>query len=292
MPCSCLSKKKNNFISVPTKQAGNLQFNPSQGGYTVSIIPKKSVIKDISTSTLYMYQDNNQQSDSYSLDFSATVKPEQLCILCAMKHVGFALMLLQQGGIQNRFLAIGQLLCARAHLKYNYKGSYLFFTDIIMHILLQENVQPQLKQFLDRFNKQRQEFSFKTTYYNNTQNIEKGKYLYSQLKYAVMPHLLLYYAYALVCMQPGYVTLNASYAVGALASAAFRFSMLGVNQNNDTVNRIRQIWKTLQVADQYQAGVRKITFKLWNLMTNLYISRVQPMLKKYKQDIDSIKKEM
>lgn len=36
-------------------------------------------------------------SDSQMFDFSATVKPDQMCLHCIDKHVSFSLALLQQG---------------------------------------------------------------------------------------------------------------------------------------------------------------------------------------------------
>lgn len=277
MPCSCITKNKN-----------KIRTTDNEVKQVIVPVPKQYIVKE---QTQVQEQSSSLIPKKQNFDFNATVLPQQLCIYCAIKHLSFVAILLQQNTLQDKCIAAGQLLCVRAHLKDTFKGSFIYLTQLAISVLLGENIQDILKQLILQLQDKKQNFSFVQTYLKEKQQVQKYFFKYNDLKNTLSPFLYVYYAYALLFTEPSYEEINKSYAIGALNKAAYQLNKLNVQTYYDQVQAIREIWKLIEAEQDYKKSYNLAQAHLNLFINNTYVDIVSPALENYKKYIDSIKKE-
>lgn len=294
MPCSC-SKKINNKQSI---------YKPSARSYTV-IYPyaqynKASATAVNSDSDSYIAQqqashfipqlDVPLQSDSGPWDFSTTVKPNQLCLYCAAKHIAYASVLFQSRIVQDIAAAAGQLMLASSHyLQYDtfasvYCKSLAFYLVRDMPDGLQWN--QELKTLMTYAANPDQGYQL-TPFWNYSDNptgMQDAHQVQIPFIYAI---LNMSAAFSLLFAQPGYLQINKNYAVGYLNAAASvhlpGYLMYTQNkQHKYNIQKIRQLWKIIQIMKPDSQQYYQCRFRLQTLL-HKYIAMYMDIKHKLKQ---------
>ena len=225
MPCSCKSHVGNIVLLRPASSKGLKQVDIQHF--------KQKVLKASS------------DSFSASFDFTPTVKPDQVCFNCAMKHMGFASVLLQQNTSQDFILAAAEVAQAGSH--------YMNF-DPTLASLYQQLAQrmivdyPDKRRHLKHFKKLLQTafklFLGQEIILDNSNNEQQNYFGAQEIFVEILKQLGT--AYSLLYAQLGYEDINRMYAVGALVHAADQAQAL--QMFSGIRPKIRELWKIVQEA--------------------------------------------
>ena len=272
MPCACKKQKtlqKVQSVYVPSKRA----FVPARLTSTY--------VNRLSLSDSQVTVNAQQESDSSKYDFSATVKADQLCLNCAMKHIALANVLMQSGLQQDICIASGQLLLAGAHYK-EYSQDAATYCTALAHAVVRDIRQPvkwlpqlrTLMQYAIQPTPQMQPFWDVTTDPAGIQflHAESGQYIAAVVNLSA--------AFSLLFTQVGYLQLNKAYAVGYIVravtlpipAAGFMFGDYAPAQYN--IKKARQAWKIvqeMQLNDDAYHECRKRLLTLIQRYANMYI---------------------
>lgn len=168
-------------------------------------------------------------------DFSTTTKPLQTCPYCASKHIDLALVLLQKNTIEDKLIAIGQLMAAT----YHYNTTHIFLTKQINQVLslFIDNKFQYTQQIRNKVVSIADQAMQVTNLPDNTQKIP------STCQYSpkeALKHACL--AFSLLFTQLFYQRINKAYAVGELILAALHLQQ----KDRARAKKLRQIWKVVQ----------------------------------------------
>lgn len=256
MPCACKTKKQNKVL-IPSRRPKN-DTQIVQQVITKDVVPRA-------------FEPKAEYIQVVQYDFTPTVKPDELCIYCAIKHLSFALILLQQDTLEDKVVAIGQLMCARYHLRQFNKSTSIYFAVLIVKCILNEDISEYIKQLIVELQSKRTKANIKDII--QKYSIYKEYINYSFLRNAVMPLQYLAYAYALMFSQPSYQNINRIYAVGALSRAAHLMNTHGLDFKS-YLDQTREIWKMIQSQQDTTQKHNSISYKLLQMMINMYTMNI------------------
>lgn len=263
MPCSCKTKK-NPQVIVPSKRPQD-----------TSIQIQKSVQPQIVPQA---FQVNKEIVQTVQYDFTPTVNPQQLCIQCTIKHLSFALILME-GANQDNYIAIGQLMCARYHLRQFNKATSIYFAVLIIRYLLGIDIEKEINQLIEVLKNKGTQADFKSIIDKNTTFTQYVNYRVTHNVIEAFQYLT--YAYSLMFSQPMYQEINRTYAVGALSKVAYIINNR-IPQLVQYIPQLRELWKKIETLQKDVIQHNQIARDLLNLINNIYSYGVYPKLQLYR----------
>lgn len=294
MPCSC-SKKVNSRQSIykPSAKAYAVTYPYAQyskvAGTAVNIASDSSV-RHQQASHFIPQQDIQLQSDSSPWDFSATVKPNQLCLYCAAKHIAYASVLLQSRTVQDTVAAAGQLMLASSHyLQYDTFAS-AYCKSLAFHIVRDMPDDLQWRSQLETLMlyAANPDQGYQLTPFWNYHDSPVGIHDASQIQIPFIHAILnMAAAFSLLFTEIGYLQINKNYAVGYLNAAASihlpGYLMYTQNkQHKYNMQKIRQLWKIIQIMSPDSDQYYQCRYRMQTLM-HKYIAMYLDTRQRFKQ---------
>lgn len=234
MPCACRSKGiRHQKVITPTKQQKTVQ----------------QVLKTVPT-----------QEVQY--DFTSTVKPQDFCTNCALKHIALAITLLDQDTQMNKWLAAAQIYLAGLH--YKQKSSNLFNICLMVSkkiILETQQTEVSLKRLLNfALNS-----AIKHKFGALMQEVINIEFLKARL---LQSCLLIHTVYSLLFLQITYEQLNRPYAIGHLEKASMQLAKY--HQTYKLRSQLRKLWKIIQQAKDFNKDVLEHLQKAMEISRDFY----------------------